>query len=358
LINLSDKLIQVEFANHYFYKLTKSNKINLDILVKYLVNFIVKKYNVYKLINTHYPELKNTTNTQNNIYQNKSYEYKIFESINFNNNVVNCIRCRMIFYYRSNSNIYNNNYGYGTYSIDTKLFLNNYNLELYHKEYDFENVSTDEQKKKLICMLIFLQTTTYQIKLYFYNKKNSVVTSLYLFNQVELFKNNNDFNSQIDINSLNNTYTNEYLKFNIFINREYYILFLYGDANSPLNTTNFDELIFVHNNFTFKIFKIETPNGNQFENKILFYICFQSLLELNIFMKYINTGKMETNYDGEISNYFNIAKSITFYNYYDLNNFWIINDESITNRYEINFSINNLYINQIYLYGDLSIEFS
>jgi len=198
--------------------------------------------------------------------------------------------------------------------------------------------------------------TTYQIKLYFYNKKNSVVPSYYLFNQIDLFKNNNDFNTQFDISSSTNTYTNEYLKFNILINKEYYILFLYGDTNSFLE--NFNELIFVYNTFTFKIFKIENPNGNQLENKSLFYICFQNLKELNIFMIFIKTSKIDIiNSNLKLSNYFNIQKSITFYNYYNLNNFWVINDDvNIINRYKIIFSINNLYINQIYLYGNLFIE--
>ena len=363
LINLGNKLIQLEFANNYFYKLTKSNKINLDILVKYLVNFIIKKYNIFKLINVSYIESNDTKKLdiiKNDIYTNEMnyniiYAYKNpNESININNNIVNCIKCKIIFYYTSNLNSQTNGY----YSIDAKLFLDNYNLELYHKKYDFENLSTDEQKIKLLNMLLFLQTTTYQIKLYFYNKKNSVVTSYYLFNQIDLFKNNNEFNNQIDIFALNNTYTNTYLKFNISINKEYYILFLYGDSDSFLNTSNFDELIFVFNGFTFKILKIEKPNGNQLENKLLFYICFQNLKELNIFMEFIRTGKMDIiNSNTKLSNYFNIQESITFYNYYNLNNYWVINDEfTIINKYKINFSISNLYLNQIYLYGDLFIK--
>ena len=199
-------------------------------------------------------------------------------------------------------------------------------------------------------MLIFLQTTKYQIKLYFYNKKNSVVPSYYLFNQVNLLKKNNDFTTLFDINANTCTYTNEYIKFNIIINKEYYILFLYADTNSFLNSPNFDELIFVCETFTFKIFLIKKPNGNQLENKLLFYICFQNLMELNIFMEFIRTGKIIKS-NTKLSNYFNIPKSITFYNYYNLNNFWVGNDEStITEKYKIYFSISNLYINQIYLY--------
>ena len=212
-----------------------------------------------------------------------------------------------------------------------------------------------KKKNKLINMLLFLQTTTYKIKLYFYNKKNSVVTSYYLFNQIDLFKTNNDFNTQIDIGILNNTYTDGYLKYNIQINTEYYVLFLYADKSTFLNLSKFDELTFVYKTYMFKILKIDEPNGNVKENKILFYISFQNLKELNIFMDFIKTGILDINYNKTLTNYFNINISKKFYNYYDLNNYWIL-DEFTYNKYQITFSINNLYVEQIYLYGDLFIE--
>jgi len=361
LINLRDKLINTEFANNYFYKLTMSNKINLDILIKYLINFTIKKYNVFKITNVQLVET-NLTKSKKNIVKNHLYlnefnhnilyDYKIpSETINFNNNIVNCIRCKIIFYYNSNTGIKIN----GVYSLDTKLFLNNYNLELYHKNYDFENNIRSEKKNKLINMLLFLQTTTYKIKLYFYNKKNSVVSAYYLFNQVELFKMKEDFNTQIYVDILNNTYTNGYLKYNIQINTNYYILFLYGNKSSFLNLSKFDELTFVYNTYMFRIFKINEPNGNIKENNILFYICFQNLRELNIFMDFIKTGILDVNCNKTLTNYFNIKDSKTFYNYYDLNNYWIL-DELTENKYQITFDINNLYVNQIYLYGELFIQ--
>lgn len=363
LINLQNKLINLEFANNYFYKITRSNKINLDILTKYLINFTIKKYNVFKITNEQFIKKnlnKSKTNiVKNHIYLNEFnhnvlYDYKDpYQTINFNNNIVNCIRCRIIFYYNSNTNIKITN----IYSIDTKLFLNNYNLELYNINYDFENNIGDEKKNKLINMLLFLQTTTYKIKLYFYNKKNSAVPAYYLFNQIDLFKSNNDFTTQIDINTLNNTHKEEYLKFNIQINTEYYILFLYSDKSSFLNSSNFNELTFVYNTFMFRILKISEPNGNIKEDKILFYISFQNLRELNIFMEFIKTGilNIDNNLTLTLTNYFNIPISKTFYNYYDLNNYWITNELS-GNKYQIMFSINNLYVNQIYLYGDLFIQ--
>jgi len=213
-------------------------------------------------------------------------------------------------------------------------------------------------------MLLFLSTTTYQIKLYFYNIKNNLVPAFYLFNEISLLKNTNDFNFQFDISPLDNTYNTGYLQLNTQINIQYYILFLYVDNDTILNQSNFDELVFFHNGNIFKIFKINNPNGNLYTNKLLFYISFQNLTELNIFMKFISTGILNTQINiGILSNYFNIGNSIPFYNYYQLNNYWVIdnsptifNSSQTINRYEINFSINELYVKQIYLYGELFIN--
>lgn len=371
LLELEKKLINPLFANNYFYKFTKSDKINFEVILTYLLNFIIKKYNIYKISNNENIDLL-PISTNNKIIQIKNYIYDnnfnynpkintfFNKKINFNNNIVNCIRSKIIFNFKSNTNFKLN----GTYTFDGKLFLNNYNLEIYHKEYLFENNINDEQKKKLLKMLLLLAMTTTQIKLYFFYKKNSVVTAYYLFNQVNIYKNSNDFNIELDISPLNNTYTQGYIQMDIKINIQYYLLFLYIDSDSFLNSSTFDELIFYHNNYIFKILRIDSPNGNQDIDKQLYYICFQNLKELNIFMKFIETGTLDLNIlDKNLSNYFNINKSISFYNYYDLNNYWIIDDSPIIfnssqsiNRYKIFFSINNLSVNQIYLYGDLFIK--
>lgn len=376
-IQLQKIFINPELINNIFYKFTKSTKINLDIIIYYLINFTIKKYNVFKitnLINTKLINYKSLSDNSNMLDKNiniKSYLYKneinynpqltnINEIIDFNNNIINCIKCKIVFYYSSNTNIKIN----GFYSMDAKLFLNNYNLELYHKKYDFENTSSNEQKKKLLNMLLFLSTTTYQIKLYFYNKKNNVVPLLYIFNEVNLVKNNNDFNFHFNAYPLNNTHNNEFLQLDIQINTQYYILFLYADNNTILNQSNFDELVFFSDKSIFKIFKINSPNGNLYKDRLLYYICFQNLMELNIFMEFIKTGFFNKQINkNNLSNYFNITNSIPFYNYYTLNNYWvsdssptIFNSLQSMNKYEINLSINNLYANQIYLYGDLFIN--
>lgn len=360
LIYLQKNLINPEFLNNYVYNFTKSTKINLEIMINYLINFIFKEYNIFKIINI---KKKNIPDNQfiikNYLYQNESLYQptknipKFNKIINFNNNIVNCIRCKIIFYYSSDKNKQIN----GMYTVDGKLFLNNYNLEIYHKKYDFTNVSTDDNKKKLINMLLWLGASTYKIKLFFYNKKNSVVPAFYLFNQINLFKINNDFKIQFELTALDNNYTNGYIQLNTNINIQYYILFLYANNNTFLNQSNFDELIFLYNSYIFKLLKINSPNGNLNKDKIIFYICFQNLKEINIFMEFIKNGILNTQLDdNNLSNYFNIEKSITFYNYYDLNNYWIIDSTQPINKYEIFFSINNLHIEQIYLYGDLFIE--
>lgn len=373
-IQLQKIFINPELMNDIFYKFIKSTKINLDIIICYLVNFTIKKYNVFKITNLidtksiNYKSLLSNSKILNKDIDIKSYLYQneinynplssnTNEIIDFNNNIVNCIRCKIIFYYSSNTNIKIN----GFYSLDAKLFLNNYNLELYHKKYDFENISSDEHKKKLISMLLFLSTTTYQIKLYFYNKKNITVPSLYLFNEVNLLKNNNDYNFYFNMYPLNNTQNKGFIQLDIRINTQYYILFLYANNDTILNKSNFDELVFLSDKSIFKIFKINSPNGNLYKDRLLYYICFQNLMELNIFMEFIKTGIL--NNKNNLSNYFNIINSIPFYNYYMLNNYWvsdnsptIFNSSQIINKYEINFSINNLYANQMYLYGELFIN--
>lgn len=376
-IQLQKIFINPELINTIFYKFTKSTKINLDIIICYLINFTIKKYNVFKITNLINTKLINNKsllgnskisdkdiNIKNYLYQNEinynSMSANTNEIINFNNNIVNCIKCKIVFYYSSNTNIKIN----GFYSLDAKLFLNNYNLELYHKKYDFENIPTDEQKKKLLNKLLFLSTTTYQIKLYFYNKKNNAVPSLYIFNEVNLIKNNNDFNFQFNVYPLNNTHNNEFIQLDIQINTQYYILFLYANNNTILNQSNFDELVFFSDKLIFKIFKINNPNGNLYKDRLLYYICFQNLTELNIFMEFIKTGIFNKQInENNLSNYFNIVNSIPFYNYYTLNNYWVSNGSPVIfnlsqtiYRYEINFSINNLYVNQMYLYGDLFIN--
>lgn len=383
-INLTKKLINPLAIMENFYKFTQSKKFNLESIIDYLANFTIKKYNVFKIDNINFNwDDKNNNHNKNTKIKNYLYNYEskynyspvnsnlninLNNNINFNNNLVNCIKCKIDFYYKSNTNFKLN----GIYSLDAKLFLSNYNLEIYHKEYNFENQADNEEKKKLIKLLLFLCTTTYQINISFYNKKNSFIPSFNLFNKIGLINNddivnitnieNNNFEMTININPLNNEYTDGYLKLNLQVRKDYYILFLYADKNTFLNSSNYNELIFMFDVYTFKIFKIDEPNGNQYENKLLFYISFNDLKELNIFMKFIETGRFYPNEINLIlSNYFNIKKSIEFCNYYELNNYWVSFDTSIPMKQTINkniifFSINNLTVNQIYLYGELFIE--
>jgi len=290
---------------------------------------------------------------------------KFNRKINFNNGIMNCIRCKIIFLF-----------GYmGMYSFDAKLFLDNYNIQIYHKKYNFENNPNNQEKKKLISMLIYLATMSVGIKIIFYNEKKSEpkASSLYnyylnpnpyyFFNEINLSRVNNEFFIFLDIIGEKNNYENQFLKFNMYLGKNYYLLFLYVDKGTPVGY--FEELIFTFSQYTFKIFKIPNPNANLNEDKDLFYIGFNNLKELNIFMDYLEYGVFNPNKEN-LSNYFNFVKSKIFVNYYDINNLWVLDSvdppvETLyqpnpINKYQIYFSINNLKVDQIYLYGDLSIK--
>lgn len=382
-------LINPYSENNYFNKLTQSKKINLDTIVNYLSKFKLVKYNVYKLNNTvnHYQRVHDTDiilrtmkknkfvdNTNllnyNYVYDDK-YAYvgkknNAEEWIDFNNNIMNSIKCKVIF-----------EYGFGmSYSICAKLYLNNYNIRVYNKKYEFENC---DDKKKLITMLLFLASVPWGIKIIFYNTLNSqpsvnskfnqylVPNPFYLFNQLNLLKNHKQFDTFIEAKpNITNSYDNQYLKFNININTNYYLLFLYTNKNE---LEEYDELVFNYSQYIFKIFKIKSeqtnPNGNVQENKDLFYIGFQNLTELNIFINYVQYGIFNVK-PNNLTNYFNFAQGIFFCNYYNINNYWVLdtlpppaipyNDPIYGYKNKIYFSINDLKSNQIFLYGNLTIN--
>lgn len=356
LLNLL-KLIRFESVNNYFYNLVKSKKVNFNTIVDYLTCYSIKKYNIYSIDNTTSIEGYNSENFINNSERNIK--------INFNNGIMNCIRCKIVFLF-----------GYmGMYFFDAKLFLDNYNIQIYHKKYKYKDNKNNLEKKKLVSMLIYLATVSVGIKIIFYNEKNSEPkassfynyylnpNSNYLFNEINLSKIKKEFLIYLDIIGKKNDYQNQFLKFNLLINKNYYLLFLYVDKETFIS--NYNQLIFTFSQYTFKIFKISSPNANLYENKELFYITFNGLKELNIFMDYIEFGVFNV-FKENPKNYFNFKKSKIFVNYYDINDYWVLcnvpspietlNNPNTVNKREIYFSINNLKVNQIYLYGDLTIK--
>jgi len=394
LVNLI-KLINFNGENNYFNKFFKSNEVSLETLVNYLIKFKFKKYNIYKinlfynsnnvLSSSNIIDPKTNLLNYNYIYdQKKPYIDKMNQLnqqnqpnqqnqtnpingwINFNNNIMNSIRCKIVFLFMS----------WGMYSIYGKLFLDNYNIQIYHKKYDIKN-QTD--KKNLINMLLFLAVVSWGIKIIFYNNKDSepkvssgynyflATNQYYLFNEINLFKKDNAFDIYFNIIPKNNCDNNQYLKFNINIKLNYYILFLYSDKDSILD--NYDELVFNYSQYIFKIFKItntdSNPNGNLYEHKNLFYIAFQNLKELNIFIGYIGNGIFNID-PTNLLNYFNFDNGVIFCNYYNINKYWVLDklpppsvpyaDPIVKEKYKIFFSINNLSANQIYLYGNLFIK--
>ena len=375
LLNLIN-MIKFNCENNYFNNFMKSNKISVDTLIEYLSNFELKLCNIYKISNNNIKDSNiNLNNLSYNLLSyNYNYSYNTSKNniniedytnkpiINFNNNIINCIRCKIVFLF--------NQIGY--YSLYGKIFLDNYNIQIYHKNYDITDLT---EKKKLINLLIYLATVSLGIKIIFYNDIDSEpkVSSFfnyylntnpyYLFNEINLVRNLNNYDIYFDINSTNINYNQQYLKLNIKIKLDYYILFLYSDKNSILK--DYNELVFSYSQYIFKIFKNTDKNGNIYENKDLFYIAFNNLKEINIFLEYLNTGLFITNIS-KLSNYFNIQKSVTFCNYYNINNYWVLDslpEPQIANgnpdvllKNKIFFSINNLHINQIYLQGELYIK--
>ena len=356
------KLINPINTSNNLINWTLSRKLTFNMIISYLSNYSIKKYNVLKICNV-FKTKSNSPPTsfpvKNYLYDNDViYNYSNTNSnpqlINLFNNLVNCIRCRLIFYC----------VGISPYQIDTKLILDNYNLELYHKEYDFIDIPNDSEKIKLLGLLLLLASSSYKIKLCFYNIINSALPTIYLFNQVILTRNclckTSNYITWFDTTPQNNSNINEILKFNIGVKLDYFILFLYTKIGTILDS--FDELIFSieSNKYMFKIFKIpngpESPysNGNLYKDKNLFYICFQNLSELNIFMEFLSTGKINL-IPKNISNYFNIPNSVVFSCNYTINNYWV-SENVDTPYYQITIGINKLKANQIYLYGDLNID--
>lgn len=374
LINLLN-LINFNCENNNFHNFMKSNKISVDTLVNYLSNFELKSDNIYYIANNNKTLIndKNLNINSESLIYNYNYLYNNSEKnfgknkinkgiINFNNNIINCIKCKIVFLFKE----------IGSYSFYGKIFLDNYNIQIYHKKYDLDNL---EKKKKLLNLLLYIASASLGIKIIFYNNLDSEprVSSFfnyylntnpyYLFNEINLAKNLNNYNIYFNIDTTNKNYNQQYLKLNIDIKLDYYILFLYSDKNSVLK--NYEELVFNYSQYIFKIFKITDINGNIYENKDIFYIAFNSLKQINLFLEYLNSGLFITN-NTKLSNYFNIQKSVTFSNYYNINNYWVLDslpepqvpngNPDILLKNKIVFSINNLHINQIYLQGDLFIE--
>ena len=350
LINLV-KLINFNTENDFFYNFTKSSIINFDTLVNYLNNYNIISYSVFTIKNTVNLILNKTNlvpslnyeSKLNNFLESKNLKYNGVK-INFDNNITNSILCKITFIFSL----------FESYTINCKLFLDNYNMKLYNINYDLSN----NNKKQLIKLLLLLAANTYSIKIQFYNNINNQISPSNIFNQLLLSKKNINFTTNININSVDNSFTNANINFNINILDNYYILFLY-----PLfsTATLYDEFIFPVSIYSFKIFKIKGVHGdwNILYGYYIYYIVFQNITELNIFMNYVWKGIFDI-HPKTISNYFNFtqSESVTFTNHYDLNNYWIIdNSTNLTpDIYQMKFEIIDLRIDQLYIYGNVSMN--
>lgn len=314
-------LISFEVEDNYVNEFFQNKVLSLHRVASYLSNYFIKDYNLYKIINS-----------QQNISS---------KIINIENSITNCILIKIIFLYVGNSNERKN------YELYGKLFLDNYNLEIYHIKYDFTpppvNLYLD-----LLNFLLYMMVNYYQINIFFYNNPSDpVITGPIQYSNLPNPFYNFNYMSLTRINGTQLYFSldpNNYLKFNLQIKFDYYILFFY----STVITDN--ELIFQVGNLYFKILKIDNPNGNLNYGTSLYYIMFANLIELNIFMKYIKTGIYQI-VNVIPLDYFNITTSKNFIK--NSNGFWVISDGPGS---LINFTIKNLYVDQIYLYGENNIN--
>ena len=344
LVSLGD-LVNFQFVPDSIYKMTGTVDINFNTLVEYLFNYQLKLDNMYKIINQ-----SNQSNESELNSTNKSIEY-----VNFSNNIINSIRSKIIFSFDKFNYIY---------SFDSKLFLDNYSIQVYHKKYLIGSDS-DSDKKNLIKLILFINSMCSNIQIIFYNKYEDLIklnsmipTPYYIFNQLNLTSSLNSNKKMFDTNIGSNlkiandeqeNIYQKYLKLNIKINENYYILFFYS-------MLDYNEFFFISDQYSFKILRLEETNGNIETQYNLYWIVFQNLKELNIFMEFIKSGYIHTEIK-KLSNYFNILNSKVFTNYYNLNNYWIYSTETNSEpKLNIYFSIDNLKINQIYVYGKIYIN--
>lgn len=327
-----------ESKNDLFSKYIKNQYSEINLITEYLNNYEMKTYNVYKIIN-------------NNKYL-----------ININNIITNCIIVKLVFiFYLNNVRC--------TYAINGNLFLDNYSFQFYHKNYEKEN-NEIKNKKDLIKLLFYIILNYVHINIFFYNSESDESINNFLFNSIvsnQYYKFNNLIIPRIENKVKLNMIVEEskYLKLSLNLNFNYYLLFF----TSKLTVLS---LKFYINNNYFNINRIgsdcitnlnniiNNPNGNlnisEFDNieyTNLYYIAFQNITEINIFLNYIETGIFNLN-PKKIKNFYDIDESKKFKK--NTNDYYIIDNE---NQFgSIYFNIDKLKIDNNYLYNNYEIRIS
>jgi len=327
-----------ESKTDLFSRYINNQSSDVNLITEYLNNYEMKTYNVYKIIN-------------NNKYL-----------ININNIITNCIIVKLVFvFYLNNIRC--------TYSVTGKLFLDNYSFQFYHKNYEKENDEI-KNKKDLIKLLFYILLNYVHINIFFYNSEDDENINNFLYNSIisnQYYKFNNLILPRVEnkVKLKMIIEENKYLKLSLNLNLNYYILFFISKL------TVLSLKFYVNNNYFFinRIGSdcvtnlnniINNPNGNlnitQFDNieyTNLYYIAFQNITEINIFLNYIETGIFNQNIK-KIKNFYDIDESKKFKK--NTNDYYIIDNE---NQFgSIYFNIDKLKIDKNYLYNNYEIRIS
>lgn len=347
-------LIEFLTMSNRFYKITSSSIIidplnptsaivpnawNFSNCVEYLNTWTIVPYNVYRIVNP----LESCVR---------------FEEMD---NMVNCVVCKIIFWIGTNTFVHAQFGGEtGYYMFDGVMMLDNYSINIYHKNYDLD-IGINGTKKDLVKLLLVLNAMCWGIDIVIgnVNFSNPYVfisypSSSVLFNVIRLRKINNMFDLSIGAEYTDIEYRTRSLRLNIQINVSYYLMMF----NAPLEL-NYEKMKFESGTYSFYLYQVFKPNYLTERN--IYVIGFQDLYGLNVFVNFLTKGIIIQDLDDyKPSNWINVIESVCFTNYYTLNDNWIFDPNAGLNpepKTQIKFSIINLYINRIFLHEGCTMEF-
>lgn len=331
-----------------FYKITSffttvpvPNAWNFSNCVEYLNTWTIVPYNVYRIVNP----LRSCVR---------------FEEMD---NMVNCVVCKIIFWIGTGTGtLLSSGSGgeTGYYMLDGVMILDNYSINIYHKNYDLESESNGT-KKDLVKLLLVLNAMCWGIDIVVgnVNFSNPYVFSSYssssvLFNVIRLRKINKMFDLSIGAEYTDIERQTRSLRLDIKINVPYYLMMF----NAPLEL-NYEKMRFESGTYSFYLYQVSKPNYLTERN--IYVIGFQDLYSLNVFVNFLTKGVIVQDLNNyKSSNWTNIIKSVCFTNYYMLNENWIFDPDAGLNpepKTQIEFSIINLYVNRIFLHKGCMMEF-
>ena len=299
--NLDDLFyINKNLANDFVEKILYSTNERFNIILDYLVNFKMKKYNFYNI--TFLTKIYDDNLVKNNINYNL---YQIDDS----NLVLNSILVNIqIFYNDIKSNILN-------YNIYGMLLNNNNTWDTYTKKYPLDN---PVNKSNIIEDLLIMAINYLQIVVYTYNDIDDLnsIKGTQVTDAGIIYINNNWRYNKLILNRDNSKMTfsideNYYLKMYFQVKLDYKLFVFYTDTDFSSSPTNNILNFQTEAGYYFKILKTAEPNGSTKIDKYMYSILFQNIEECNDFIYYIQYGLL-TRPEGSTSSYFNILTSRHF----------------------------------------------